>query len=135
VNRPWPIDATPFSLIFVALVLGSVYAAPLSLAVQLIFRRRRTMPSIGEWLWLEPLLLYILLYVCSNLFFLSEASVLLAIILQPFSSIMALLMIGFYTMQFFKKKEIRWTDFFGCISCGSFGIMIVYLETYYPTFI
>ena len=133
--RPWPMDASLFSLTFVALVLGSVYAAPLSLAIQFIFRRRRAWLSIGEWLWLEPLFLYGFTYTASNIGRPTPVWFFLAIAIQFASSTLAFGMLGIYSARLWKGEENHWTDFLGCIACVFFGIMLIYLETMYPTYI
>ena len=128
--RPWPMDATPSSLIFVALVLGSIYAAPISLAVQFIFRRRRVRLNFGEWFWLEPIIMYGFTYLLSITYqHIMLFWIVIALGSQIVISTTALALLALFCLRFFDRKNIvyRWTDILGCLSCSSFGIMIIYL--------
>jgi hypothetical protein len=124
--RPWPTDASLFSLVFVALVLGSVFAGPLSLAVQFLFRHRRTRLSLGEWLWLEPIPLCI---VASYIGRPTPIWFILFLIVQTLLSILSLAMLAMFGLcawESDQEVEYRWTDVLGNLSCGSFGIMVLY---------
>jgi len=48
-------------------VIGLQLTAPLILATQFLFYRRRRRPSLQEWLWLTPLAAWIAVYTCNNL--------------------------------------------------------------------
>jgi hypothetical protein len=130
-TRSWPMDATIFGQTFVALVLGGIFAAPVSLSSQFIFRRRREWLSFAEWFWLEPILMYVITYLVSMF---GQPILMLwlvcALMLQLFFSIAALAMLAmFWTCIWDRQSEVefRWTDILGCITCGCCGIMVLYL--------
>jgi hypothetical protein len=134
-SRPWPMDESLFGLTFVAMVLGSVYAAPVSLAIQFIFRRRRARLSLAEWLWLEPLLFYALTSIVSNCVHPIPLLILYAAAVQfTFSfSATAILVAGFSGSM--PNVKYQWTDVLGCFSCAFCAVAIVYVTIVNPIMI
>jgi hypothetical protein len=136
--NPWPTNASVFGMAFVALVLGSVLSGPVSLAVQFVFRRRRKRLSLGEWFWLEPVLLYSATWAISNVGTPSLSWLAIALVMQLLFSITAFAMFALFASCSFgmdDEVDFRWTDVLGCISCGSFGMMTLYLLAAEPVII
>jgi hypothetical protein len=109
----------------VSCVLWSVViAGPLILSVQR-FRGRCSPLSLGEWLWLAPLSLYLLVYVSQGLGDLSLGIALLAVSVQCMLSLFALVVVmGLFGAR--PDVACRWTDRFGYLVCISVGPAIVY---------
>jgi hypothetical protein len=104
---------------------SGVIAGPLILSVQR-FRGRCCPLSWGEWVWLAPIPLYLLVYVSQGLGELSLGIVFLAVSAQCMLSFSALvwLVIGLFGAR--PDVACRWTDLFGCFVCLSVGPAIVY---------
>ena len=64
---PLPANAGWVEVTIVGIILGSVYAAPLILLSQWIFRNRRQRLDVGEYLWLSPLFLWTVIVTASSM--------------------------------------------------------------------
>jgi hypothetical protein len=126
--RPWPMDAGSGGLLFVGLVLGSVYAAPVSLAVQFVFRRRRVWLSVGECLWIEPFLLCFVTLLTSCILPESPTWAIFAISWQFTFSIIAFMVLAFILTDLWMGVACFWTEIFGCVSCTLMGVLIIYFS-------
>jgi hypothetical protein len=124
------IHYTATEIFFQIVVLGNVFAGPIVLIAQYVFRRRRTWPSIGEWLWLSPIMLVLasaLAIMCwpggdglvSLLMMLTVGGLVLC-------SALSLLLLGFRLLGVWNAASCRWTDVFGCITCLGVGIWALY---------
>jgi hypothetical protein len=122
-SRPWPMDESAVMLTFVSLVLGSILSAPVSLSIQYIIRHRREWPSLGEWLWIEPIVLYVVTFLLSKIGSPTPVWLFLFVLIQLFFSVMCALM-------FLGQSEnvaCLWTHKFGMISCSLAGVALLYL--------
>jgi hypothetical protein len=126
-KHPWPMGASIGELLFVSLVLGSVFAGPVSLSVQYLIRKRRTWLTFWEWLWIEPLLLYGLVFLVLQNEWFSVEGLYLYLTVQILCSAVAAIMFLNRLCDFWKKAPCCWTEFLGCFSCFHVGIMMVYL--------
>jgi hypothetical protein len=121
---------TATEIFFQIVVLGNVFAGPIILIAQYIFRRRRTWPGIGEWLWLSPMLLVLasaLAIMCwpggSGL---ESLVVMLMIGGLALGAALSLLLLGFRLLGIWNIASCRWTDVFGCMTCLCVGIWALY---------
>jgi hypothetical protein len=107
---------------------SGVIAGPLILLGQR-FRGRRSRLSWGEWLWLAPLSLYLLVYVFQQ-YQQSDGPrlvlVVFAVLIQCMLSFAAFLWLvkGLFGTRL--DVACRWTDFLGCLVCMTVGPVIIY---------
>jgi hypothetical protein len=116
---------TMTDVFFQIVVLGNVYACPIILTTQYVFRRRRTWLSEGEWLWLVPVAMLAVLCVWPKDV---PAPGLLIVFLAvlSFCSCLSLLFIGSRLCGIWGRATCRWTDVFGSLTCLSIGLLALY---------
>jgi hypothetical protein len=104
---------------------SGVIAGPLIILGQR-FRGRRSPLSWGEWFWLAPFSLYVLVFAFQQVQQ-SDAprlgAVFLAVLIQCTLSLAAFLRLWFGTRQ---DVACRWTDFLGCSVCMTVGPALLY---------
>ncbi len=141
-SQQWPANAGILELSFVAIVVGSTYAAPIVLLFRNMSPRTRGSVSIGELLWLGPVCLLAVRYVAFKLtqgvgvtsitplalyYMWMGANVLLSAI--------AAFVLCVFVYRFFVGRYGRWTDVFGCASCAMNGVFLVFYMIVSPIII
>jgi hypothetical protein len=115
---------TMTDVFFNIVVLGNVYACPIILATQYVFRRRRTWLGVGEWLWLCPTCLWAAWIAIASLQPDGEVLTLLSLTLVIIfnSSCLSLACIAARLFGSWEWAPCRWTDMFGALACLSTGL-------------
>jgi hypothetical protein len=90
------------------------------------FRGRRSAPSLGEWFWLVPFVLF--LTIAWSQLFSGPGSFpfVTCVILQCAFSCAALFRLMGTCFGMNRDVACRWTDFLGCTVCASVGPAIVF---------
>jgi hypothetical protein len=119
-----------------SLMWGSVFAGP-PIVLAHFFRRRRTAPSAGEWLWLVPIPLYLTFLV---LLYFGELSIVQSLfggvwaigVTLAYISAQSVLSLGAFVrlVRSFSARHTdgarRWADRFGGLVCAVFGPATVF---------
>lgn len=123
---PWPAQVGNVELALVGVVLGSVLAGWVILSGHWIVRHRRTHLSVGEWLWLSPVVLEVAGVTGSSLtrgtpvwfmFFAGGLAV---------CAILGILVICCWTAGVRGRVPCPWTDVFGSVACVLAAAMVAY---------
>ena len=125
---------TMTDVFFNIVVLGNVYACPIILATQYVFRRRRTWLGVGEWLWLCPFSLGASSIAIADLWPHAELLGLLFFDLAIIfiSSLLGLACIAARLFGSWQWAPCRWTDVFGAFACLSMGLWCLYESIVHP---
>jgi hypothetical protein len=124
--RDWPGDSHNGEIVAGSLCFGLALAGPFVLAHQAFVRKKWLSFSLGEWLWIVPLVLYMGVDGSSRVpyFASGRANLLVAItylFLQGFSSLAAVIALVI------PRSGIKLTDRLGCVSCLMVGLFWAYV--------
>jgi hypothetical protein len=139
-HEPWFSDITAFEHVVYGVVVGTLLAGPLVIVAQ-AFRGRRCRPSLGEWCWLLPIVLYLALLVTNH-----------SLVLMPLPSgfrlrsfyvwlsVQFLISVGggvvLFGCSIAARRHIRqWTDPFGAAVCVSVWLLLWYDLTAHPLYL
>jgi hypothetical protein len=125
---------TGTEVFFRIIVLGNIFACPIILAAQYLFRRRRTLLSEGEWLWLCPMALWTT-WMAITIIEPTEGFLILwflTVALTLICSCLSLVCISFRLCGIWGFATCHWTDAFGCLTCLSVGLWLWYELVAHP---
>jgi hypothetical protein len=108
-----------------AVLWSGAIAGPLILLAQCV-RGRRTVPSWGEWLWLTPSSLYLLVLASVSLGGPGLPLILAWVAVQCLASFTASCRLIASLAGLIPGVACRWTDLLGCSVCTAFGPAILY---------
>ncbi len=123
-------------LVVAAVLLGMILSGPLVLSVQIVFRGRRERLSMGEWLWLSPLVLGLAAVIGGEAWAGLSASgrpgdeghlVVLVLLILLFASVQAACMLNALMVLAAGTGPVPcvWTDRFGAASCLASGVAVL----------
>jgi hypothetical protein len=124
----YPIRGVPPRVVWAAtgILWSGAIAGPMILLAQYV-RGRRTVPSWGEWLWLTPSSLYLLVLASVSLARPNLPLLLASVAVQCLVSLAASWRLIAILTRLIPGVDCRWTDLLGCSVCTAFGPAVLYL--------